>query len=141
MSSLEDEGDLVYEIERDIVDMIVVNMMFNLEEQEESDVQDEEEDEHLFGSMGKNNTQLIQRQQAAIKSKARALSLFHRVELIDFATNYFYLVTISKTKTMLFRLAMRYVSCETSFRMASKFFGCTYDVLGNLAISTYSCHK
>lgn len=140
-SSLEDERDLVYEIERDIVDIIVGNMMFNPEEQEESDVEDEEEDTHLFGSMGENNTQLTQRRQAATKSKARALSLFHRVELKYVVTNYFYLVTISKTKTMLFRLAMRYVSCETLLRMASELVGCTYDVLGNPAIRTCFHHK
>jgi hypothetical protein len=40
-------------------------------------------------------------------------------------------MTIPKMKTILFRLAMCYVSCGTSFRMAFEFIGCTYDVLGN----------
>ncbi len=34
-------------------------------------------------------------------------------------------------KITLFRLAVRYMSCETSFRMAYELIGCTYDVLGN----------
>ncbi|OAE33006.1 hypothetical protein AXG93_1913s1070 [Marchantia polymorpha subsp. ruderalis] len=139
-SSLEDEGDIVYEIERDIVDTVVDDMMFNLEDAEESDEEDDEEDVHLFGSMGENNTQLSQRRETVIKSKARALSLFHRVKLKDADGDYFYLVTIPKTKTMLFRLAMRYVSCGTSFRMASELVGCAYDVLGNLALRACSRH-
>lgn len=59
-SSLEDEGDLVYEIEQDIVKFIVGNMMFILKEQDESDVEYEIEDEHLFNGMDENKTQLIQ---------------------------------------------------------------------------------
>jgi hypothetical protein len=57
--------------------------------------------------------------------------LFKRVESEDDVTIYFYSVTIPKTKTTLFRLAVRYVSCGTSFRMASELISYTYDVLGN----------
>ncbi len=57
--------------------------------------------------------------------------MFKCVELEDDVVIYFYSVTIPKMKTTLFRLAVRYVSCGTSFRMASELIGCMYDVLGN----------
>ncbi len=57
--------------------------------------------------------------------------MFKRVESKDDVAIYSYLVTIPKTKTTLFRLAVRHVSCETSFRMAFELIGYTYDVLGN----------
>jgi hypothetical protein len=62
--------------------------------------------------------------------KERALSLFKRVESEDDVTIYSYSVTIPKTKTTLFRLAVRYMSCGTSFRMAFELIGYTYAVLG-----------
>ncbi len=36
---------------------------------------------------------------------------------------------------------MRYVSCGTSFRMASKLIGCTYNVLGNPSLRACSCDE
>lgn len=50
-------------------------------------------------------------------------------------------MTIFKTKTMLFRLAMQYVSCGTSFCMPFKLVSYTYDVLVNLVLLVYSRHK
>ncbi|KAH9562545.1 hypothetical protein CY35_05G077800 [Sphagnum magellanicum] len=64
--------------------------------------------------------------------KERALSLFKCVELEDDAVIYSYSVTIPKTKTTLFRLDVRYVSCKTSFRMAFQLIDCTYDQITNL---------
>ncbi len=44
-------------------------------------------------------------------------------------------------KITLFRLAVRYMSCETSFRMASEFIGYMYDVLGNPGLRACSCDE
>jgi len=73
--------------------------------------------------------------------KERALSLFKRVEWEDDAAIYSYSVTIPKTKTNLFRLVVRYMSCGTSFCMASKLIGCTYDVLGNPSLHACFCDE
>lgn len=74
--SLKDEGDIVYEIKWNIVDVIVKNMMFNPADQEENDVEDEGEEKHLFNSLGEYHTQLVQHQHASTKSKEHALSLY-----------------------------------------------------------------
>jgi hypothetical protein len=73
--------------------------------------------------------------------KEQALSLFKRVESEDDAAIYSYLVTIPKTKTTLFRLAVRYMFCRTSFHMAFELIGCTYDVLGNPGLRACSRHE
>ncbi len=64
--------------------------------------------------------------------------MFKRVESEDDVAIYSYSVMIPKTKTTLFHLAVRYVSCGTSFRMASKLIDCMYDVLGNLGLRACS---
>jgi hypothetical protein len=113
------------------VDTIVGDMMFNLEDQDDSDVDHDADEEPAFGSAAKINALRLRHCQAAAKAKERALSLFKHVESEDDVAIYSYSVTIPKTKTTLFHLAVRYVSCKTSFRMASELIGCTYDVLGN----------
>jgi len=130
-SSLGTEQQIVYDIEKDIVDTIVGDMMFNPEDQDDSDADHDADEEPAFGSAAEINALRFRHRQAAAKAKERALSLFKRVESEDDVAIYFYSVTIPKTKTTLFHLAVRYVSCETSFRMASELIGCTYDVLGN----------
>ncbi len=50
-------------------------------------------------------------------------------------------MTIPKTKTILFRLAMRYMSYGTSFHMASELIGYTYDVLSNLSLRACFCDE
>jgi len=130
-SSLSAERQIVYDIEKDIVDTIVGDMLFNLEDQDDSDADHDADEEPAFGSTAEINALRLRHRQAATKAKERALSLFKRVESEDDVTIYFYLVTIPKTKTTLFRLAVRYVSCGTSFRMASGLIGYMYDVLGN----------
>jgi hypothetical protein len=99
------------------------------------------DEELAFGSVAEINALLLRRRQVATKAKEWALSLFKRVESKDDAAIYFYSVTIPKTKTTLFRLTVRYVSCETSFRMASKLISCTYDVLGNPGLRACSCDE
>jgi hypothetical protein len=63
-------------------------------------------------------------------AKERALSLFKRVDGDDDA-DYAYCVTIPKSKTMVFQLAVRYIACGASFRMAANLLSCTYNVLHN----------
>jgi hypothetical protein len=140
-SSLGVEQQIIYDIEKDIVDTIVGDMMFNPEDQDDSDADHDTDEEPAFGSAVEINALFLRRHQVVAKAKERALSLFKRVESKDDAAIYSYLVTIPKTKTTLFRLAVRYVSCGTSFRMASELIGCMYDVLGNLDLHACSCDK
>jgi len=129
--SLDAERQIVYDIEKDIVDTIVGDMLFNPEDQDDSDADHDADEEPAFGSAAEINALRLRHRQAAAKAKKQALSLFKCVESEDDVAIYSYSVTIPKTKTTLFRLAVRYVSCGTSFRMASELIGCTYDVLGN----------
>ncbi len=99
------------------------------------------DDEPAFGSAAEINALLLWHRQAVAKVKERALSLFKRVESEDDPAIYSYLVTIPKTKTTLFHLALRYVSCGTWFHMAFELIGCTYDVLGNLSLRACSRDK
>ncbi|CAK9205316.1 unnamed protein product [Sphagnum troendelagicum] len=77
---------------------------------------------------------IVKQQQRRKSEHYRCLS----VESEDDVAIYSYSVTIPKTKTTLFHLAMHYVSCKTSFRMASELIGCTYDVLGNPSLHVCS---
>jgi len=113
------------------VDTIVGDMMFNPKDQDDSDANHDSDEEPAFDSASEINGLLLRRRQVTAKAKERALSLFKRVELEDDAAIYSYSVTIPKMKTTLFRLVVRYVSCETSFHMAFELINCTYDVLGN----------
>jgi hypothetical protein len=120
------------------VDTIVGDMMFNPEDQDDSDADHDADEEPAFGSAVEINVLRLRHRQATAKVKERALSLFKRVESEDDVAIYSYLVMIPKTKTILFRLAVRYVSCGTSFRMASELIGCMYNVLGNLGLRVCS---
>ncbi len=140
-SSLGAERQIVYDIEKDILDTIVGDMMFNPEDQDDSDADHDADEEPTFGSATEINALRLRHCQVAAKAKERALSLFKRVELEDDVAIYSYSVTIPKTKTTLFRLAVRYVSCGTSFRMAFELIGCTYDVLGNPGLRVCSRDK
>ncbi len=135
------ERQIVYNIKKDIVDTIVGDMMFNPEDQDDSDANHDGDEEPAFGSAAEINALLLQHRQATTKAKERALSLFKRVESEDDAAIYSYLVTIPKTKTTLFHLVVRYVSCGTLFHMAFELIGCTYDILGNLGLCACSRDK
>ncbi len=123
------------------MDTIVGDMMFNPEDQDDNDADHDANEELTFGSAAKINALLLRRHQTVAKAKERALSLFKHVELEDDAAIYSYSVTIPKTKTTLFRLAVHYVSCGTSFHMASELIGYTYDVLGNHGLRACSCDE
>jgi len=120
------------------MDTIVGDMLFNPEDQDDSDADHDVNEEPAFGSAAKINALRFLHRLAAAKAKERALSLFKRVESEDDVAIYSYLVTIPKTKTTLFRLAVHYMSCGTSFRMASELISCTYDVLGNPSLRACS---
>ncbi len=137
-SSLGIKRQIVYDIEKDIVDIIVGDMMFNPEDQDDSDADHNANEEPAFGSATEINALFLRHRQTTAKAKERALSLFKHVESEDDAAIYSYSVTIPKTKTTLFRLAVHYVSCGTSFHMASELISCTYDVLGNPGLHTCS---
>jgi len=113
------------------MDTIVGDMMFNLEDQNDSDADHDVDEEPAFNSAAEINVLLLRRRQATTKAKEQTLLLFKRVESEDDVAIYSYSVTIPNTKTTLFFLVVRYVSCGTSFCMASELIGCTYDVLGN----------
>jgi hypothetical protein len=123
------------------VDTIVGDMMFNPEDQDDSDVDHDADEEPAFGNAVEINVLLLRRRQAVIKAKERTLSLFKHVESKDDIAIYSYSVMIPKTKTTLFRLAVHYVSCRTSFHMASELIGYTYDVLGNPGLRACSRDK
>jgi len=120
------------------VDTIVGNMMFNPKDQDDSDANHDANEEPAFGNAVEINALFLRHRQAVAKAKEQALSLFKHVESEDDTAIYSYSVTIPKTKTTLFRLAVRYMSCGTSFRMASELIGCTYDVLGNPSLHACS---
>jgi hypothetical protein len=63
---------------------------------------------------------LVGRRAAVAKAKEQVLLLFKRTRPDKDGVLHSYTVTIPKTKTKLFHLAIRYVSCETSFRMVTK---------------------
>jgi hypothetical protein len=113
------------------MDTIVGNMMFNPEDQDDSDADHDVDEELAFNCVAEINALHLRHRQAAAKVKERALSLFKCVESEDDVAIYSYSLTIPKMKTIFFRLAMRYMSCGTSFRMASELIGCMYDFLGN----------
>ncbi len=54
--------------------------------------------------------------------------------------SYSYSVTIPKSKTTIFQLSVRYVSCGVSFQLVSNILSCTYDVLHNLVLRACSHH-
>ncbi len=93
------------------MDTIVEDMMFNLEDQDDNDADHDTDEEPSFGSATEINALLLQRRPAAAKAKGRALSLFKHVESKHDIAIYSYSVTIPKTKTTLFRLVVRHVSC------------------------------
>ncbi len=98
-SSLGVERQIVNDIEKDIVDTIVGDMLFNPEDQDDSDADHDANEEPAFGSAAEINALRLRHRQATAKAKERALSLFKRVESEDDVIIYSNSVTIPKTKT------------------------------------------
>jgi hypothetical protein len=140
------ERQKVFDIEKAIVEKIVGEMMFNPED--DMDTDDEEEDHgNDAGEFGSSSELRALRRQRAVDvatAHQRGLSIFKKAtssspdEDDEDDDDYSYTVTIPQTKTTVFNLAVRYVSQGTSFRMASNVIGCTYDVLGNPALRSCS---
>jgi hypothetical protein len=130
-SSLGAEREMVFDIKKDIVDVIVRDMMFEPSDDIiDSDPEDDMDEPPAFGSDAERNVVLHRRAQQSVLAKEQALSLFKRVDGDDDA-DYAYCVRIPKSKTTVFQLAVRYVACGASFRMAANLLSCTYDVLHN----------
>jgi hypothetical protein len=68
-SSLGAERQIVYNIEKDIVDTIMGDMMFNPEDQDDSDADHDVDEELAFGSVAEINALLLRRRQVATKAK------------------------------------------------------------------------
>ncbi len=123
-------------IDRNIVDTIVGDMLFDLVDESDNDENANVED-HVFGSEAEFNALMHLRLEVITIAKSRALALFKQIQCeaddnVNDEVQFSYLVTIPKTKITLFSLVVCYVSCEASFQMASNIIGCTYDVLATL---------
>ncbi len=136
--SLGAERQKVFDIEKGIVETIVGEMMFSPDDDvnsdEDNDAMMEEQEDPGFGSGADLQALLRQRGATVTTARDRALSLFKRAsnsEEDEDDEDYSYTTTIPKTKTTAFGLVVCYVSCGTSFCMASNIIGCTYDVLAN----------
>ncbi|CAM6010566.1 unnamed protein product [Sphagnum balticum] len=68
-SSLGVERQIVYDIKKDIVDIIVGDMMFNPEDQDDSDADHDVDEEPTFGNAAEINVLLLRRCQAVAKAK------------------------------------------------------------------------
>jgi hypothetical protein len=138
------ERQIVFDIEKDIVDVIIRGMMFDPANIVDSDADsDAEENDPAFGSDAERDAVLRRRIQKAALAKERALSLFQRMdqeEEEEGNASYSYSVIIPKSKTTVFQLSVRYVSCSASFRLASNILSCTYDVLHNPVLRACSRH-
>jgi hypothetical protein len=139
------ERQFVFDIEKDIVDVIVRGMMFDPVDIVDSDENnDAEENDLAFGSDVERDGVLRRRIQKARLAKERALSLFQHVdqeeEEEEGNASYSYSVTIPKSKTIVFQLSVLYVSCGASFRLVSNILSYTYDVLHNLVLRACSRH-
>ena len=108
------ERQIVFDLKKGIVDVIVGNMMFNIVDVVDSDADNDEEDIELadaFGSNAECHAVRHQRSQKAALAKERALSLFWRMDHeVERVASYSYSVTIPKSKTTVFQLVVRYVS-------------------------------
>jgi hypothetical protein len=104
---------MVFDIEKDIVEVIVRGMMFDPADFDGSDVDSDAEDNDpaLFGSDAERDAVLSRRRQQAELAIKRALSLFECVgeeeEDEDGNPRYSYLVTIPQSKTPVFQLSVR----------------------------------
>jgi hypothetical protein len=85
----------------------------------------------VFGNEVEWSAILVQRQMAVAKAKERGLLLFKWTEPNKDEVLHSYTVTIPKTKTKLFDLAICYILSRTSFRMVANIISCTYEVLSN----------
>jgi hypothetical protein len=106
---------MVFDIEKDIFEVIVGDMMFNPSDDIfDSNSKDDMYKPPAFGSDAEHNAVLHRQDQQSVLAKEQALSLFKRIDGNDNA-NYAYSVTIPKSKTTVFQLVVQYVACSASF--------------------------
>jgi hypothetical protein len=110
-------------------------MLFDLADEFDNDEVADVED-HVFDSEIELNVVICLRTEVVAIAKSRVLVLFKQIQSeanddINDEVQFSYSVTIPKTKTTLFSLVVRYISCEAFFRMASNIIDRTYDVMGN----------
>jgi len=99
----------------------------------------------VFGSEVEINVVMRLCLEVDVTTKSRTLVLFKWIQFeadddVNDESQFSYSVMISKMKTTLFTLVVRYISCGASFQMASNIIGCTYDVMGNPCLHACS-HK
>lgn len=121
------EQQIVFDIDKDIVETIVGDMMYRIEDEADSDNEDLEENP-AFGNEAERISILVRRHVVSAKAKERTLLLFKRTERNKDGVLHSYTITIPKTKTKLFHLTIHYVLCETSFHMVATIRSCTYEV-------------
>jgi hypothetical protein len=143
---------LIFVIQKSIIDIIIGEMMHAPTIAEDGSVDDngsvdgastevmEENASSMFCSVAEQEAVLADRQAMAARAKEQALSLFEQINAMpggndDSAGNdeeqsdaYKYVATI--TKPLLFDLAVRYISCGSSFRIAERIMRHTVDVFG-----------
>jgi hypothetical protein len=150
---------LIFAIQKGIIDVIIGEMMYapsisaedrsrvdEVETHEGVDVDTstevmEENVSSMFCSVAEREAVAADRRALAARAKEQALSLFELVDLMpggdedtaggnnaEQSDAYKYVATI--TKPLLFDLAVRYISCGSSFRMAERIMRHTVDVFG-----------
>jgi hypothetical protein len=136
---------IVFDIDRDIVDVIVNDMMYAPQDDLESDDDDSDEyseEEKRFGCKAELEAYLAKRRLNYALAKEKALDIFNRNEIQDIPDDvelkFNYTITIPKMKTTVFNPAIRYVSCGASFRMAANCIGKTYEILKSPSLRSCS---
>jgi hypothetical protein len=136
---------IVFNIDRDIVDVVVKDMMYAPQDDLESgndDSDESSEEEQRFGSKAELEAYLAKRRLNYALAKQKALDIFKRNEIQashnDVELDFNYTITIPKTKTTVFSLATRYVSCGASFRMAANCIGKTYEIMKSPSLRSCS---
>jgi hypothetical protein len=117
-SSLGIEHQIVFDIDRNIINTIVGNMLIDpIDESNKDD--DADVEDHVFGNEAQLNVIMCLRLEVVATTKSRALTLFKRIQFevdnnVNHEAQFSYSVTIPKTKTTLFSLVVLYVSCGVS---------------------------
>lgn len=137
------ERQIVFDIDKNIVDTIVGDMLFNPADEFDND-EDADVEDLVFGSEVELNAIMRLHLEAAAIAKSRVLTLFKQIQSeadddVNDEAQFSYSVMIPKKKTTLFSLVVCYIFCKASFRMASNIIGCTYDVLGDPCLCACSC--
>jgi hypothetical protein len=133
------QWQIIFDIDENIIETILGDMMYKIEDKIDSDNEDVEE-EPTFGNEDKWTIVLVWRRVTVAKAKERVLLLFKRTELDKDGVPHLYTVKILKTKAKLFHLAICYILCGTFFLMATNIINYTYKVLSNPFLRFCTCY-